>query len=183
MPLLRIAFVSKCTTGRQHPTTISFRAGGCERLLTKGKLLSRGRGWDRSVKRSQKRSVRRYDSGSTRGGWHAGRTKALFSARLDLSRSCWLCGNVARQKSFGDTKTISVCRVIKANDGGVGGGKSISRGTESQVFDGRAAGKRERTSSRRDKANESPPPRQTVGTLSWLEIALRFCLNRQDHRF
>ena len=52
-------------------------------------------GWDRSVKRSQKRPDRRYHSGSTRGGWDAARTKALFSARLDLSRSRWLCGNVA----------------------------------------------------------------------------------------
>ncbi len=51
--------------------------------------------WDRSGKRSQKRSERRHHSGSTRGGWQAARTKALFSARLDLSRSRWLCGNVA----------------------------------------------------------------------------------------
>ena len=56
----------------------------------------------------------------------------------------------------GDTKIISVCRVSKANDGGVGGCKSISRGTESQVFRGRAAGKRMKTRSRRDKANEKP---------------------------
>ena len=57
---------------------------------------------------------------------------------------------------LGDTKIISVCRVTKANDGGVGGCKSISRGTESQVFRGRAAGKRMETRSRRDKANEKP---------------------------
>ena len=56
---------------------------------------------------------------------------------------------------LGDTKTISVCRVSKANDGGVGGGKSISSGTESQVFRGRAAGKRMRTRSRDKKANEN----------------------------
>ena len=61
--------------------------------------------------------------------------------------------------SLGDTKTISVCRVSKANDGGAGGCKSISRGKESQDFRGRAAGKRMRTRSRRDKANESPQPR------------------------
>ena len=59
-------------------------------------------------------------------------------------------------KSFGDTKTFSVCRVSKANDGGVRGGKSISSGTESQVFRGRAAGKRTRTRSSGNKANENP---------------------------
>ena len=42
-------------------------------------------------------------------------------------------------------------------------GKSISRGTESQDFRGRAAGKRMRTRSRRDKANESPQPRCFFG--------------------
>ena len=59
----------------------------------------------------------------------------------------------------GDTKIILVCRFRKAHDGGVGGDKSISRGTESQVFRGRAAGKRLRTRSRRDKANKIPQPR------------------------
>ena len=34
----------------------------------------------------------------------------------------------------GYERIISVCRVSKAHDGGAGGGKSISRGTESQVF-------------------------------------------------
>jgi hypothetical protein len=56
----------------------------------------------------------------------------------------------------GDTKIISVCRVSIANDGGAGGDRSISRGTESQVFRGRAAGKRMRTRSSRNKANENP---------------------------
>ena len=63
------------------------------------------------------------------------------------------------QRDPGDTRTISVCRVSKANDGRAGGDKSISRGTESQVFLGRAAGKRMKTRSHRDKANESPQPR------------------------
>ena len=51
---------------------------------------------------------------------------------------------------------MTVCGVSTANDGGAGGDKSISRGTESQVFRGRAAGKRMKTRSRRDKANEKP---------------------------
>ncbi len=38
------------------------------------------------------------------------------------------------RRNPGDTKIISVCRVSRANDGGAGGDKSISRGTESQVF-------------------------------------------------
>jgi hypothetical protein len=59
-------------------------------------------------------------------------------------------------KNPGDTKIISVCRVSTANDGGAGGDESISRGTESQVFRGRAAGKRMRTRSSRNKANENP---------------------------
>jgi hypothetical protein len=72
-----------------------------------------------------------------------------------------LCGaNGPERRAFfenpGDTKTISVCRVSKANDGGAGGGKSISRGTESQVLRGRAAGKRMRTRSSGKKANENP---------------------------
>ena len=45
-----------------------------------------------------------------------------------------LFGEVMIMAKIGDTKIISVCRVTKANDGGVGGCKSISRGTESQVF-------------------------------------------------
>ena len=57
---------------------------------------------------------------------------------------------------LGDTKTISVCRVSKANDGGAGGCKSISRGKESQDFRGRAAGKRMRRRSSGKKANEKP---------------------------
>ena len=67
-----------------------------------------------------------------------------------------LFGEVMIMAILGDTKIISVCRVTKANDGGVGGCKSISRGTESQVFGGRAAGKRMRTRSSRNKANENP---------------------------
>ena len=61
-----------------------------------------------------------------------------------------------RDEDSGDTKIILVCRVIKTDDGGAGGGKSISRGTESQVFRGRAAGKRTRTRSSGNKANENP---------------------------
>ena len=60
------------------------------------------------------------------------------------------------EENLGDTKIISVCRVSKANDGGAGGCKSISRGTGSQVFRGRAAGKRMRTRSSGNKANENP---------------------------
>ena len=56
----------------------------------------------------------------------------------------------------GDTRIISDCRVSKANDGGAGADKSISRGTESQVFRGRAAGKRMRTRSSGKKANQNP---------------------------
>ena len=65
----------------------------------------------------------------------------------------------SRPNDSGDTKIISVCRVSTAHDGGARGGKSSSRGTESQVFRGRAAAKRMRTRSHRDNANESPPPR------------------------
>ena len=67
-----------------------------------------------------------------------------------------LFGEAMIMAILGDTKIISVCRVTKANDGGVGGCKSISRGTESQVFRGRAAGKRMRTRSSGKKANEKP---------------------------
>ena len=74
----------------------------------------------------------------------------------------------------GDTKIISVCRVSKAHVGGAGGGKSISRGTESQVFRGRAAAKRMRTRSRRDKANESPQPRFFVQRGSRQFASVRF---------
>ena len=59
-------------------------------------------------------------------------------------------------QNSGDTKIISVCRVSIANYGGAGGCKSISRGTESQVFRGHAAGKRMRTRSSRSKANVNP---------------------------
>jgi hypothetical protein len=61
--------------------------------------------------------------------------------------------------NLGDTKIISVCRVSEANDGGAGGDESISRGTECQVFRGRAAGKRMKTRSDRDNTNEIPQPR------------------------
>ena len=67
---------------------------------------------------------------------------------------CYLLG--AEWDKPGDTKTISVCRVSKANDGGAGGGKSISTGKESQDFRGRAAGKRKRTRSSGNKAKENP---------------------------
>ena len=73
-----------------------------------------------------------------------------FSQGLNIAGAIAL-KSLGVAKSLGDTKTISVCRVSKANDGGVGGCKSISRGTESQDFRGRAAGKRMRTRSRRDK--------------------------------
>ena len=56
----------------------------------------------------------------------------------------------------GTLESLRVGRVSKANDGGAGGDESISRGTESQVFGGRAAGKRMRTRSSRNKANENP---------------------------
>ncbi len=56
----------------------------------------------------------------------------------------------------GDTRVIAVCQVSTAHDGGVGGDKSILRGTESQVFRGRAAGKRMKTRSNGNKANENP---------------------------
>ena len=59
----------------------------------------------------------------------------------------------------GDTRIISVCRVSIANDGGAGGGTSISRGKKSHDFRDYAAGKRKRTRSRCGKANEDPPPR------------------------
>ena len=56
----------------------------------------------------------------------------------------------------GTLESLRVGRASKANDGGAGGDESISRGTESQVFGGRAAGKRMRTRSSRNKANENP---------------------------
>jgi hypothetical protein len=65
-------------------------------------------------------------------------------------------GFVAATDDPGDTKTISVCRVSIANDGGAGGCKSISTGKEPQDFRGRAAGKRMRTRSSGNKANENP---------------------------
>jgi hypothetical protein len=62
----------------------------------------------------------------------------------------------AREVDPGDTRIISVRRVSIANDGGAGGCKSISTGKESQDFRGRAAGKRMRTRSSGNKANENP---------------------------
>ena len=84
--------------GLQGKVLFAWLQGEYPGQFQNGQLRTFQRGvrrWDRSVKRSQKRPDRRYHSGSTRGGWHAARTKALFSARLDLSRSRWLCGNVA----------------------------------------------------------------------------------------
>ena len=86
-----------------------------------------------------------------------GRPTHHVEAHHLVSALRWLASG-PKVKDPGDTRIILVCRVSIANDGGAGGGKSISRGTESQVFRGRAAGKRMKTRSRRDKPNKIPQP-------------------------
>ena len=50
-----------------------------------------------------------------------------------------------KENDPGDTKIIFVCRVSKGNGGGVGGGKSISRGKKQYDFRDLTAAKRKRT--------------------------------------